>query len=239
MKYFAIALLLCYLMSGCAATNYEVKEASAEVQTALETLRDAQREFRNMYLAELAHTLGLIEKTIISKRITAKVNELSSAQTEGNFIELAEMLKNEREAAKKWVGKLRNENLQAEDTAAAVLARIQDRDVKSLRQLAELNRAQNNAVMADLFAGEAERIQAEDWSEDDDALALINLRLTMIDVRSGLKDLDNYVKFLQVIHGDVHEWVSTDVVVQGNEVANVIEKYQAVLKAGATEGEGQ
>ncbi len=239
MKQFAIAILLCCLLGGCAATNYEVKEASAEVETALKALRSAQREFRNMYLAELQHTVELIENTIVSKRITEKVNELSSAETNDNFIELAEVLKNERETAKAWVEKLKTAELQADDSASTVLTRLQENDVENLRQLAELQRGQNNAMMADMFSAEADRIEAENWLADDDATALINLRLTMKEVHRGLKDLDNYVKFLQVIHGDVHEWVSTDVIVRGNEVANVIEKYQAVLNAGETEGGGE
>lgn len=239
MKQFAIAILLCCLLGGCAATNYEVKEASAEVETALKALRSAQREFRNMYLAELQHTIELIENTIVSKRITGKVNELSSTETGDNFIELAAVLKNERETAKAWVDKLKTANLQTKDSATTVLVRLQENDVKNLRQLAEVHRGQNNSLMADLFSAEADRIEAENWLENDDAIALINLRLTMKEVRSGLKDLDNYIKFLQVIHGDVHEWVSTDVIVRGNEVANVIEKYQAVLNAGEAEGGGQ
>ena len=76
---------------------------------------------------------------------------------------------------------------------------------------------------------------SRDYSGDR-ALAELGIEATKNEVRKGLKDLDDYLQFLQLIHTQVHEWVSTDVTVKGNEVAALIEKHQALLGLGSAQG---
>ena len=50
-------------------------------------------------------------------------------------------------------------------------------------------------------------------------------------------DLDAYLRFLQVIHAQVHEWISTDVTVSGADMAALIERADA--SARGSEGGGE
>jgi hypothetical protein len=81
---------------------------------------------------------------------------------------------------------------------------------------------------ADMLAAQAARIEADITAvvhpDELDALAdLVRLETVKDTVRAGLADLDDYIRLLQLIHRQTNEWIRTDVVVEGDELAAFFE----------------
>ena len=95
----AIFTVVC---AGCAASP-EVKQASAEVGTALRELNRAQRSFGNAYQAEIDEIRKLISQSILNDAVNRKVDHMVDASFDGDLVRLSAAMRNERDAASRRV----------------------------------------------------------------------------------------------------------------------------------------
>lgn len=231
-------ILVLLLMTGCAAsTTTEVKQASSEVNAALTTLRAAQKDFGAVYLTELEETRLLIGRAIVADAVVRTVNKLAEQERSGNLIAISRQIKAERDAYRRLVNLIMNEPIQAGDsTASIVVDRVLKRQASALRVSATILESEGKAAEALRLQARAEQLGELAIEQKDDMLALVELGMTKNVVRQGLQELDNYLAFLNIIQAQVHEWVSTDVKVRGNEVARLIETHQHLLGSNDRQG---
>lgn len=231
-------ILVFLLMTGCAAsTTLEVKQASSEVNVALSTLRAAQQDFGAEYLAELEETRQLIGRAIVADAVVRTVNKLAEQERSGNLIAISRQIKAERDAYRRLVDLIMNEPIQAGDsTAIIVVDRVLKRQASALRVAATILESEGKAADAVKLQATAAQLGELEIGQKDDMLALVELGMTKNVVRQGLRDLDNYLAFLNIIQAQLHEWVSTDVKVRGNEVARLIATHQHLLGSNDRQG---
>ena len=237
MRWWILAVITLTL-AGCVASP-EVKVASSEVGVALKELRAAEREFRNAYIEELDVIQQLILSSILSAAVNREVASLVNSGFDGDLILLSNSIKNERDAARRRVDLIINEpppEGSDPDYEEFVSNTLVESIVDSLRRTASLfedeepARAQELRDRADQVENDITTIVG---SAEIEALAdLVRLESTKGAVRAGLKDLDDYIRFLQLIHHQVDEWVKTDVTVKGDELARLIDKHAALIGLG-------
>ncbi len=239
---------LCVLLMGCVAP-IEVKQASGEVGVALDALQEAQKDFHGLYIRELEATRQLVARAIVSDAVVRKVGTLSQEEVDGDLIDISKTIQGEREAFQGLVNQLLSEpvrtNMTTEQTAG-----VDEDSAESLVNTLLEKRAEANRKAADALetAGQRDearelRIRADQLGQGeagvdqyDDLVVLSRLELTKADVRQGSAELEAYLQFLQRIHDQVNEWIATDVTVEGEEIAALMDKHSAVLELVSSKG---
>lgn len=223
------------LLMGCVSTP-EVKQASASIGVSLAAVQDAQREFRDAFLEELDETRRLIGRAIVSSAVVAKVGTLAEQEAEGDLIAISNAIKGERDAYRSLVDQLMAVEPEPGDSAAAVVERFLAGQAAALRTSAdELARLGAGEAAAELRQRALELESGDGVDQFGDMVSLVTLAQTKRAVREGVGDLQAYVELLQLIHATAHEWITTDVSIDGADVAGLIEQARA---AQAGEGGG-
>jgi hypothetical protein len=232
-----ILVVCCLFFVSCAASN-EVKQASSQVEVALASLREAQDDLRNFYLRELEETRQLVGRAIVADAVVRKVNTLSKEELKGDLISISKAAKSQRDAYQGLVNEIMQTKPKKDEKAEDLVKAIFDRRVKALRSLATTFKAGGNTASAIKLIERAEELETASKDEKDfgDMVVIIQLEQSQADVRKGMKDLDDYLQFLQMIHSQVNEWITTDVTVKGEDVAALIEKHAAVLGMKGSQG---
>lgn len=210
------------LLVGCASTP-EVKQASAQVGVALAELDKAQAEVRDVYVRELEETRQIAGRAIVADAVVDKVGEMSEEEINGDLIALSTAIAAERQAFRALVDEILALGPgEAEESRDVVDAFFQGR-ISELRRLAAGD-VVDPATAAELrqAADKLEQNQQEEYY--DDMVNLVELAKTQQDVRTAISDLADYVALLRIIHAQVNEWITTDVTVKGDQVADLIVK---------------
>jgi len=233
-----ILVVCCLLFISCAASN-EVKQASSQVEVALTSLREAQGDLRNLYLRELEETRQLVGRAIVADAVVRKVNTLSKEELKGDLISISKAVKSQRDAYQFLVNEIMQTKPKKDEKAKDVVKAIfDDKRVKALRRVAKTFKAEGNTASAIKLIERAEKLEtaSKDVKDFGDMVVIVQLEQAQADVRRGMKDLDDYLQFLQMIHSQVNEWITTDVTVKGEDVAALVEKHAAVIGMKGSQG---
>jgi hypothetical protein len=230
-------------MAGCAASP-EVKTASSEIGMALGELRSAQRDFQSAYIRELNEIQQLIASSILSDAVNRKVAELVEKDLDGDLFQLSGSIRNARDAAHKRVNMIVDPCKTCPalptgphpDYVKYVDDTLVESVAGSLMRQAKLAEGENPG-MAKVLREKADKaatdLRALVSPEERSALAeLVRLESIKKSLPTQLRDLDEYVRFLQLVHEQVNEWVLTDVTVKGDELARLIDRNADLIGLG-------
>jgi hypothetical protein len=229
--------LIILALAGCAAPP-EVREASIEVGEALEELRHAQRDFGSAFLEEIEAVRKLIARAIVSDAVNARIAGMVGQAFDGDLIGLSAAMRHERDAALQRVGLVtaKAPPVGADaDFEAHVLDTLKS-IAPGLRRTAELIESEAPERAAELRA-QADRLESDPNAGISDAelgaLAdLVLLEATGVAVREGLGDLEDYLRFLQLVHRQVDAWLAADVKVEGERLARLIDEHAHLIGLG-------
>lgn len=233
-----LAAGLSVLLAGCLAPT-EVKQASSEVGVGLRSLKSAQRDFRDQFIDELEATRRLVGRAIVARAVVDTVNELSEQEAQGNLPKISKTIGVERDAWSTRVALVMAERPSSEKPEKTVERLVGGNEADALRESAVALEAAGLVETAAELRARATELDAAfaggmpEWALEDLAV-LVTLEKTKADVRRGLADLNDYLKFLQLVHGEIDEWIATDVTVSGAEVARLIERHAGVLGLSAS-----
>ena len=230
MRSFYVLVLVLFL-SGCVAST-EVKQASAQVGVALDQLQNAQVSFRKVYVGELEEVRELAGRAIVADAVVQKVGTLKQQEIDGDLIEISKAISHERETYRRIVAEVLAVKPKPNETDEdAVIQILAPKRVAALRASADALEELGLTESAGELKRKADELDARPSSlEKDqqftDLVVLVTLAGTQQDVKTGLKDLEDYIQFLRLIHSGVNEWIVTDVTVKGTDVANLISKVE-------------
>ena len=230
MRSFYVLVLVLFL-SGCVAST-EVKQASAQVGVALDQLQNAQVSFRKVYVGELEEVRELAGRAIVADAVVQKVGTLKQQEIDGDLIEISKAISHERETYRRIVAEVLAVKPKPNETDEdAVIQILAPKRVAALRETAVALEESGLTESADELKRKADELDARPSSlEKDqqftDLVVLVTLAGAQQDVKTGLKDLEDYIQFLRLIHSGVNEWIVTDVTVKGTDVANLISQVE-------------
>lgn len=230
MRSFYVLVLVLFL-SGCVAST-EVKQASAQVGVALDQLQNAQVSFRKVYVGELEEVRELAGRAIVADAVVQKVGTLKQQEIDGDLIEISKAISHERETYRRIVAEVLAVKPKPNETDEdAVIQILAPKRVAALRASADALEELGLTESAGELKRKADELDARPSSlEKDqqftDLVVLVTLAGTQQDVKTGLKDLEDYIQFLRLIHSGVNEWIVTDVTVKGTDVANLISQVE-------------
>ncbi len=224
-----IALGCCGLAVGCASTP-EVKQASASIGVSLAAVQGAQEEFRDAFIQELQEVRLLIGRSIVSSAVVATVEGLADQENAGNLIAISSAIKAERDAYRSFVDLLLAAEPGLDDDPSATVQGVFDGQIEALRTSADaLERASPQSESVAALRRRADELESGGWGQEQfgDMVSLVTLAQTQRAVREGIDDLQSNVAFLQLIHATTHEWVTSDVTVDGADMAALIERLKS------------
>ncbi len=222
---------LCLLLASCVAST-EVKQASSQIGVSLTALREAQADLRDAYLRELEETRQMVGRAIVADAVVRKVHQMSKEELDGDLIAISSAINSEREAYRSLVDKILEAEPRANESDSAVVNRVLKGRADDLRKSAADLEGFGATESAQELRDLAVQLESGKDGVDqyDDMLVLVTLALTKEAVRTGIADLDQYVRYLQLVHAQVHEWITTDVTVKGDDVAALLERADALAK---------
>lgn len=230
MRSFYVLVLVLFL-SGCVAST-EVKQASAQVGVALDQLQNAQVSFRKVYVGELEEVRELAGRAIVADAVVQKVGTLKQQEIDGDLIEISKAISHERETYRRIVAEVLAVKPKPNETDEdAVIQILAPKRVAALRASADALEELGLTESAGELKRKADELDTRPSSLErdrqfSDLVVLVTLAGTQQDVKTALKDLEDYIQFLRLIHSGVNEWIVTDVTVKGTDVANLISKVE-------------
>jgi tartrate dehydratase beta subunit/fumarate hydratase class I family protein len=225
---------------SCAASN-EVKQASSQVGVALTDLRETGDDFRTIYLRELEETRQLVGRAVVADAVVRKVKDLSAKEEKGDLISISGSIKSQRDAYQVLVKKIMQAKPKEDQNPEDVVKAILKKRASALRKSAEVLSLSGKEESAHKLLQRAEKLETspEDVENFGDMVVIVEIKQIKNHVREGMKGLDEYLQFLQMMHAQVNEWITSDVTVKGEDVAALIEKHAAVLGLKGSQGGDQ
>ena len=231
-------LALCALLLAGCASSPEVKQASGDVGLALAALGEAQEDYRDIFLRELDDTQELVARAIIADAVLRKVKSLSAEEAQGNLIFISREMQIERDAYRDLTEAIMRTRPKADEDPEAAVQRVLDRKAADLRAAAAALEAVGDTASAAIVRERAERWRlGSELDQYSDLVTLVILQIARGDVRRGSDELGAYVDLMQLVHAQVHEWITTDVTVRGDQVAALIDRHATTLGLESAPGE--
>lgn len=218
------------LAVGCAAPA-DVRQASADVASAMTELRGAHQAFRERFVVELEATRRLVGDAVVAQAVADRIDDLATQEANGDLMAISEAIADERQASRELVERIMA--IDAPASAGASAADVVDRVLadrsRSLRAAAAALEARERTASAQALQRRADDLEGGDRVPRDDLVVLVELQMTKQSVRAGSDDLDRYLRLMELVHAHVHAWIATDAAVRGAAVADLIDRHAALL----------
>ena len=216
------------LLSGCVATT-EVKEASSQVGVALNQLAVSKNSFQDVYLSELQEVRDIAAAAIESQSVVDSVEDLKQQEIRGDLIEISRNISSDRKATRQLAAEVMAISVGVDQDTDKVLAEFFKKKIDALRKTAKISEDAGNTVSSQELRAEADALEKQTNGEDTSNLYKDLNDLLMLSqaekvVANSLKEFDQYIQFLKLVHTGLDDWISTDVTVNGSNIANLLIK---------------
>lgn len=216
------------LLSGCVATT-EVKEASSQVGVALNQLAVSKNSFQDVYLSELQEVRDIAAAAIESQSVVDSVEDLKQQEIRGDLIEISRNISSDRKATRQLVAEVMAISVGVDQDTDKVLAELFEKRIDALRSTAKIFEDAGNTISSRELRAEADALEKQTNGEDtsdlyNDLNDLLMISKTEKVVTNSLKEFDQYIQFLKLVHTGLDDWISTDVTVNGSNIANLLIK---------------
>ncbi|MEZ4267468.1 MAG: hypothetical protein R3F39_13905 [Myxococcota bacterium] len=245
----ALALVIpALVVSACATTSSDVKQASGQLTAALSAMDGAVLDFQALYLAEIQQTRTDLQDAYIARAVRLRTRALSS-ELDGpaweaklrarGLLAVAEEIEASENAARELVGRVATMTLAEGQTAEAALGDLYGGQAAALRTSAAALREKGLTAAADALDARAAQLEAARPDLLGDPLAtgylkaLVELSTMARDLPLRLEDLRAAVDYLAATHGVVDGWIQADVKPSGEALGELFDKHGEQLNIKA------
>jgi hypothetical protein len=235
-----------------------VKQASSAQTVALEEYRRNVAAFRDLYVAEIQSVRRTLGQALVSRWVTREItaasgeggtfDDMSDEIREQGLIAVSQQIEESQRGARAFVELLLAAKIECTGEAcdAAVDAKLDELTrpdpvtVETFKT--QLEAATDPAEQARLQAIVA-TLEADPQAKFGDeilgyAKRILEWGILAESIPKNLENLDNVIAALQVTHGTVDAWIQTDVMPDGKQLAELVQKHKDTLGlGGGSEGE--
>lgn len=238
------SMMSALVVSACASTTSDVKQASGRLTVALGAMDGAVSDFQALYLAEIQRTRADLQDAYIARAVRLRARtlsgELDGAAWEAKLrshglLAVAEEIEASEAAARGLVERVGQVTLAEGETAEAALGNLYGGQAAALRKSAAALREKGLNAAADALEARATQLEAERPDLLGDPLAtgylkaLVELNTLAREVPTRLGDLRAAVDYLAATHAVVDGWVQADVTPSGETLGQVFDKHSESL----------
>ena len=234
---------------GCASSP-DVKVASSQMSQALDEYEHNLLSFRDAWMAEIDKTRVELGNALVARAVKYRIEQLSQESNgfsnatwqkefkKRGMIALSEEIESTQEAARRYVRRLLDTNLE-DKSVSDVLSELNQENKSALLALADMLES-NKPAKARRVREYANSLDMRNEIIEDSmvrsyAAQILEWGALKKEIPENLGNLQQVVAALKTTHTTVDNWIQTDVKVSGQQIAEMVETHAKFL---GLEGQG-